>query len=145
MRFASVTLGHEEVEWITPEGELKDAIWNDTAFADWFAEREPLEALEAVTLLHRQIANQLASRGGTRGDSNWAGRAISLTIRLKRRRQEIRHALRVVLGEDEVLRLISDFDARHPRAPFLLEGSGSTPALPSTLHPTLSQSEKDTK
>jgi len=118
MKFTTVTLGYEEIEWIRPGDELKDAIWDDSEWSEWIARRDLMEALEIVSKMHRSVANQMAKRGISSVVSLWSGRAMALVVQLKKRRQELRMHARIEFGDQAVLDAIRSFDRRHPKAEF---------------------------
>lgn len=116
MKFTTVTLGFEDVEWIRPGDEVKDAVWTDEKFDRWLASRELLVALEEVSLLQRDVGNQLRrSRVFVFTNRGWAGSALRLVKKLKERRQQLRRMVRDVYGEAFLVSRIQSFDARHPR------------------------------
>lgn len=114
-----VTLGNDDVEWITPYDDIKEAIWDDNEFAAWLADQDLLVALEEVSAFQRDVGNQLRRAGVGAvvppGSKRWAGRAIHLTYRLKRRRQQLRVMVREQYGQAFLVSKIQSFDARHPR------------------------------
>ena len=88
-----------DVEWITEEvddaNDVKQSIWSDEDFRDYVLERGLEDALLSVSHFHKSITAQLAARGVTDpGSSDWARKTISLAIRAKSRRQQLRLALR---------------------------------------------------
>lgn len=94
-----MTLYESEVEWLRDELDesaiIKSAIWTDEEFVEFVSERGLLESLRLVTGFHANIADQLRSRGVTSpSESEWAKKTISLCSRAKRRRQELRNAVR---------------------------------------------------
>ena len=104
-----MTLFESDVEWLTDELDesaiIKSAIWIDEDFKAYVAERGLLESLRSVTDFHANIADQLRSRGVTSpSESEWAKKTISLCSRAKRRRQELRNAVRNRFedGEDRI-------------------------------------------
>ena len=116
MRYVMVTLGNDDVEWITPRDDIKDAIWDDNKFATWLSERDLLVALEEVSAFQRDVGNQLRRRGViVFVHTGWAGRALHLVHRLKKRRQQVRALVREQYGHAFLVATIRDFDARHPR------------------------------
>ena len=103
-----------EVEWLTDEIDesqiVKSSIWADDTFKAFVAERGLVESLRQVTDFHANIADQLRSNGVTGpSHSDWACRTIALCSRAKRRRQELRNAIRSRFenGED-IIREITD-------------------------------------
>src|SRR5690554_3546781 len=116
MRYVMVTLGNDDVEWITPQSDMKEAIWDDARFAEWLDDRDLLEALEDISVFQRDIGNQLRRANVTVFiHTGWRGRTLHLCHRLKRRRQELRAMVREQYGQEFLVRTVQSFDARHPR------------------------------
>lgn len=115
--YNAVTLGDEDVEWITRHSDVKDVIWDDVDFTRYVDGTGVADALYEVSWLHRQVANQLISRGEKDPKaSSWAGRTIFLCSRLKRRRGQLRAMYRAVYGESGLAVWVARFEARFPRA-----------------------------
>ena len=108
-----MTLYESEVEWLRDELDesaiIKSAIWTDEEFVEFVSERGLLESLRLVTGFHANIADQLRSRGVTSpSESEWAKKTISLCSRAKRRRQELRNAVRNRFEDgDDIIREIT--------------------------------------
>lgn len=88
-----------EVEFFTSEisgqDRIKSAIWDDAQFTEYVLNVGLEGALYEVSDFHANIASQLKARGITSPqDSDWAHKTISLCIRLKSRRQQLRKAVR---------------------------------------------------
>ena len=103
-----------DIEWFKADAEdseeVKKAIWDDADFQA-FVQRDGLEeALYRVSDFHKNLATQLKARGVTHpSDSEWASRAIGLTVQAKRRRQQLRRAVRTYLEDgDEIVARIRD-------------------------------------
>lgn len=117
MRYKAVTLGDEDVEWINEDQDLIDSIWADETFREYTEQHGLPETLEAVTRLHRVIANQLIERAISRYDhSAWSMRAINLAGRIKKRRNELRRYYAVQNGWPELIALKREIELKYPRA-----------------------------
>lgn len=110
-----MTLFESDVEWLADELDesaiIKSAIWIDEDFKAFVAERGLVESLRSVTNFHANIADQLRSQGVTSpSDSQWAMKTISLCQRAKRRRQELRNAVRNRYedGEDRIREITAE-------------------------------------
>jgi hypothetical protein len=115
--YKAVTLGDEDVEWIDEDRELIDSIWTDETFREHVEQNGLTETLEAVTRLHRVIANQLIERAISRYDhSAWSMRAINLAGRIKKRRNELRRYYGVQNGFGALANFRRDLEAKYPRA-----------------------------
>jgi hypothetical protein len=115
--YNAVTLGDEDVEWIRPYEDVKDAIWDDADFARYVDGTGVADALYEVSWLHRQVANQLIVRAVKDPKvSVWAGRTIFLCKRLKRRRHQLWAMYRGVYGPDALTGWVARFEERFPRA-----------------------------
>lgn len=79
---------------------LKHVIWADEGFTEFLKDVGLEEALYQVTDFHRNVANQCKAREAhlhMKEDSptgHWSRRAISLTMQLKKRRQQLKKAIR---------------------------------------------------
>lgn len=93
-----------EVEYFNASNDeqdnLKSVIWADEDFTEYLKDVGLEEALYQVTDFHRNVANQCKDRGAhlTMHDDtptgHWSRRAISLTMQLKKRRQQLKKAIR---------------------------------------------------
>lgn len=103
----------------TSQAELKAAIWRDSDFTAYVAEVGLEGALYEVADFHRNVANQCKDReahlhlkeDGPVGD--WSRRAVSLTMRLKSRRQQLKRAVREAYDDgwdrvDKITKEVSD-------------------------------------
>lgn len=120
MKFSTVTLGYEDVEWITTDSdfdEIRVAIWYDDQFEAWLEQNDLDAALALTTRFHRVIANQLIERAAKDPEaSDWAGSTIALCNQLRRRRQQVR---RLMIAERGVRGMVAARDAllaQYPRA-----------------------------
>ncbi len=116
MKFATVTLGYEDVEWIGPFDELKSVLLSDRMFGEWKARLGLMEALEVVYRLHRELGNQLV-REGVMGHAvdDWSDRTLHLIKRVSRRRYQLRKMVRAEYGSDHLHRWVAGFDTRFDR------------------------------
>lgn len=98
----------EEVELFSEfsedQTELKSAIWKDEDMKEYIREVGLEETLYDVTVFHRNLAdncrlNQITSLTDER---DWARKALSLNIRAKSRRQQLRAIVRERYGPEAV-------------------------------------------
>jgi hypothetical protein len=120
MGYKAVTLGDEDVEWITPDNdfdEIREAIWHDDQFEAWLSRVDIAAALTLTTRFHRVIANQLIERAEKdAGASEWAGQTIALCTRLRLRRQQVQRRMSEERGADAMLTARDTLSALYPRA-----------------------------
>lgn len=84
--------------------EIKRAVWSDGELEDLISEFGMCEVLYRVTSLQFSVGQQLSDRSAAGYDrsNEWYNRALNLSIQLKKRRQQLRKAVRLRFGEDEL-------------------------------------------
>lgn len=117
--YRDVTLAPDDIEWDRwpDREEVKDALYDDEAYAFFLIKHGLIGALEQITRFHREVANQLIVRAVDEYQRDgWVGRTMRLCRKAKWRRNQLRGLLRAEMGFREAAVAIEEIRLRNPRA-----------------------------